>query len=499
MRTLRSYALKLCKTSIGIASLAAIGLLIWGMISCGGNSSVSSGGTQMGTAVLSISDPPSCAAPNGSFKSVFITIRSVQAHLNATANDNSSGWQELAPQLNSQPVQLDLLNMPNNGTCLLQQLGTTTSLPVGDYQQIRLLLVPNAASNAPVLPTNACASLGQVFNCVVDSNNKVSELDLSSQSNTGLKIPPGQIVGGPIHVAAGQSVDINVDFNACASIVREGNGSFRLKPALTAGQISPNNSGISGQIVDSVTKSPISGAQVALEQADSNGIEHIFMQAAADSNGNFRFCPLPTGATFDVVADAVTSSGVAYNASVLLHVPVGTAIGNLPLIVETGPSNGPAIIQGLITAVNGTAGVSADISLAAMQVVNNPTGGTLQIATPLLTTSQQSSTPSIAIESVTPCQGATPAGAFCAQYTIIVPASNPSVGTFASGTVVYSSPAIGNIPYSVQAQASVPMSGGMEFCSPSNQTINLDSTGLTLKVSGGQVVVAKRIDFSGCA
>lgn len=452
----------------------------------------------MGTAVLSISDPPSCAAPNGSFKSVFITIRSVQAHLSATANDNSPGWQELAPQLNSQPMQLDLLNMPNNGACLLQQLGTTTSLPVGDYQQIRLLLVQNGASTAPVLPTNACASLGQVFNCVVDGHNNVSELDLSSQSNTGLKIPPGQIIGGPIHVAAGQSVDINVDFNACASIVQEGNGSFRLKPALTAGQISPNNSGIGGQIVDSATKAPLTGAQVALEQPDSNGIEHIFMQAAADSNGNFRFCPLPTGATFDVVADAATSSGVAYNVTALLHVPIGTAIGSLPLIAETGASTGPAVIQGLVTAVNGTTGANADASLSAMQAVNNPSGGTLQIATPLLNTTQQNSTPSIAVESVTPCQGPTPAGAFCVQYTLIVPASNPSVGTFGPATVAFSSPASGDIPYTVQAQASVPMSGGTAFCSPSNQTTTLNSTGLTLKVIGGQTVVAKRIDFSGC-
>lgn len=455
----------------------------------------------MGAAVLSISDPPSCAAPNGSFKSVFITVRSVQAHTSATANDSSPGWQELAPQLISQPVQLDLLNMPNNGACLLQQLGTTTSLPVGDYQQIRLLLVQNGASTAPVLPTNACASLGQVFNCVIDSNNNISELDLSSQSNTGLKIPPGQIVGGPIHVAAGQSVDINVDFNACASIVREGNGSFRLKPALTAGQISPNNSAISGQVVDSVTKAPIAGAQVALEQPDNNGVEHIFMQAAADSNGNFRFCPLPTGATFDVVADAAASSGVAYNATALLHVPIGTAIGTLPIVGEGGASSAPGVIQGQVTAANGTTGVSADISLTAMQAVNNPSGGTLQIATPLLNTIQQSSTPSVAIESVTPCQGPTPAGAFCALYTLIVPASNPSVGTFTSGSsanISYGSPASGDVLYSVQAQASVPLSGGTAFCSPANQTISLDSTGQTLKVTGGQTVMAKRMDFSGC-
>lgn len=484
------------KALVALAGMVFFSVLIWSLASCSSNSGSHS--AQTGSAVLSISDPPSCAAPNGSFKSVFVTIRSVQAHTSATATDNSPGWQELAPQLNSQPVQLDLLNLPNSGGCLLQQLGSTTSLPVGDYQQIRLLLVPNGASSGPVLPSNACARLGRVINCVVDSNNDFSELELNSQANTGLKVPPGQIVGGRIHVAPGQSVDINVDFNACASIVPQGDGTFRLKPALTAGQISPNNSGISGQVVDSVTKIPVAGAQVALEQADAGGTEHVFMQGATDSNGNFRFCPLPMGAVFDVVVDAVNSAGTAYNATVLLQVPAGTAVSTLPIIAETPSPAGPGVVQGIVTAVNGTTGASVDVSLTALQTVSLASGGTRQIATPLLNTPQQSSTLSVAMQSATPCQGATPAGAYCAQYTLIVPASNPSVGTFVAGTVTYGAPAAGAVSYSVQAQASQPMSGGVTFCSSPTQTINLNSSGQPLQVTAGATVAAKEIDFSGC-
>jgi Domain of unknown function (DUF4382) len=471
----------------------------WIFVSCSKNSPTN-GGTQMGAAVLSISDPPSCAVPNGSFKSVFVTIRSVQANLSATADDNSSGWQELAPQLNSQPMQVDLLNLPQNGTCLLQQLGSTTSLPVGDYQQIRLLLVANSASATATLTTNACASLGHVYNCVVDSKNNISTLQLSSQANTGLKIPPGQIVDGPIHVSAGQSVDINVDFNACASIVEEGNGQFRLKPTLTAGQISPNTSGISGQVVDSATATPISGAKVALEQADSTGLEHIFMEASADANGNFRFCPLPTGSMFDVVVDAVNAAGVGYNATVLLHVPAGTAIGTLPIVAEPGtPPGGPGILQGIVTAVNGTTGANVDVSLAALEPISVSGGGNIQIVAPLLSTSQQSSSDTVAVQSATPCQGNTPAGAFCAQYTMVVPASNPSVGAFVSGTTTkFAAPATGDALYSVQAQASQPMSGGIAMCSPAIHTTALDNTGQPLKVTAGATSSVHEIDFSGC-
>src|SRR5258708_16091346 len=183
--------------------------------------------------MVSIRVPASCMPPNGSFKQVLVTGGSVEGNIDRDGDDNSSGWQELAPQLASQPMQIDLFSTPQTN-CVLAQLGSA-SLPVGSYQQIRLLLVSNSpAAGAATPASNACAGNG--FNCVVLKDNSVHELQLSSQANTGLKIPPGQIVGGPIQVAAGQSVDLNIDFNACASIVLEGNGSYRLKPTLTAGE-----------------------------------------------------------------------------------------------------------------------------------------------------------------------------------------------------------------------------------------------------------------------
>lgn len=112
-------------------------------------------------------------------------------------------------------MQIDLFSDVQTN-CVLAQLGSA-SLPVGSYQQIRLLLVSNSASESGTPSTNACAGSG--FNCAILSDGSIHELALSSQDNTGLKIPPGQIVGGPFQVAAGQSVDINIDFNACASML----------------------------------------------------------------------------------------------------------------------------------------------------------------------------------------------------------------------------------------------------------------------------------------
>jgi hypothetical protein len=88
----------------GLIALASV------LVSCGsGGTSSSFSGSGMGTVNVSMTDPPSCAFPNGAYEHVYVSVRSVQAHTSATADDNTPGWQELAPQLNKLPVQIDLI------------------------------------------------------------------------------------------------------------------------------------------------------------------------------------------------------------------------------------------------------------------------------------------------------------------------------------------------------------------------------------------------------
>ena len=450
----------------------------------------------MGTINVSMTDPPSCAFPNGNFTHVFITIRSVQANISSTADDSSSGWQELAPQLNNQPMQIDLFAAGSN-TCLLTMLGSNTALPAGNYQQIRLLLVANSGGSGPAPSTNNCN--GQGFNCVVLHDGTIHQLDLSSQANTGLKIPPGQIVGGPISVGAGQDVDLNIDFNACASIIQEGNGQYRLKPVLTAGQVSTNTTGISGKIVDSVTKAPIVGGTVivALERQDNTGTDTIFMQAAADSSGNFNFCPLPSGAVFDVVVVAINGAGVAYNATVEAGVPGGTNVGNILLFAETGSLLGPATFQGFVTATTGTAPATPatiDALVSAIQTVTLSSG-----SRPVTIPAEGNSVANLNIAAKTSCPVSAPANTNCEQYTLIEPASNPSVATFSTGTVTFSTPATGSVPFSIRADAFVPLSGGTTDCTTPSMTKTQDSLGNPLNAAPGAPITPREIDFLGCS
>jgi len=482
-----------------ICGFATLSILVV-IVSCGGNGSMTQPQAGMGTINVSISDPPSCMPPNGQFTHVFVTIRSVQAHISATATDDSAGWQELAPQLANQPMQIDLFSEPQTN-CILAQLGSA-SLPVGTYQQIRLLLVSNSPDAGAVVPSpNACAGNG--FNCVVLSDSSIHELQLSSQANTGLKIPPGQIVGGPIQVSAGQSVDLNIDFNACASIVQQGNGKFRLKPTLTAGQVSANRTGIGGTVVDSVTKAPITGqVLVAVEQPDAAGIDRIVMQAATDANGNFRFCPLPMG-TFDIVVVAVGPNNLPYNATAVASVPNGTNLGTIPLVAETGAA-APAVLQGTVTATTGSAGAAVDVSLSALQEISF--GGSMrQITIPLETIQATGATPEvdstglISVASNANCPVGAPANTNCAQYTLVVPASNPSVGVFSASGFSFAAPAPGDVLFSVDAQAAVPMSGGVADCSPSEIIVSNNTSNQPLKVTATMTSKVAEIDFKGCS
>jgi hypothetical protein len=476
----------------GFAGFLALGIAL---VSCGG-SPTNSSTSGSGSITVNLTDPPSCAFPNGAMSAVWVTINSVQANLSATAGDNSPGWVELAPQLNSAPKQIDLFSLGSNA-CLLATLGNT-SLPAGSYQQIRLLLVPNSGQ-AGATPPPACQ--GQGFNCVVLHDGSVHQLLLSSQANTGLKIPPGQIVGGPISVGAGQSIDLNINFNTCASVIQEGTGEFRLKPALTAGQVSTNTTGISGRVVDATTQAPIlvgaSGAVlVALEQPDSTGTDVILRETAADASGNFNFCPLPSGPTYDVVAVAINANGAAYNATIAVNVPNGTNLNAIPLSSETSSPNTPAIFQGLVSATGGSA--SIDSTVSALQTLNLPNIGTRSFTIPA--EAGNTSVSNISVVSNTLCPSGTPANTNCAMYTLVEPASNPRFAVFANGSIPpYSFPLSGLVPYSIRADAAVPLSGGTTSCSPSSVTVNTGTNGNALNAVGGAIVPVATISFSGCS
>jgi len=469
----RHFSLPIAFLFLLIAAVS-VGVIVEG---CSNSVSPASG---MATVSLKVSDPATCLAPNGPFSHVYVTISDVQVNASSTAGDNDSSWVDLTPSLAKAPQQIDLLGLANNN-CFLASLGDTLQLQAGSYQQIRVILTDSTTA----LPsgTNKCTTTA---NCVVVSANTYP-LQLSSETKTGIKIPSGQIANGSFTIAAGQTKDLDIDFNTCVSIVLEGNGQYRLKPVLHAGEVSLTSTSINGTVIDSATGNHITGtAIVALEQKDTTttaGIDRVFMSTVTDASGNFVFCPLPAG-PYDVVIVGKSSTGVVYSPTVVTGVATGSAMGNVQLHALPVVSVAAATLQGVVTTQTGATppvGTVADVQLSTLEAVSS----TLTVTVPLLPTATQSS----AVLALATASGSScPSGTDCVSYSIQVSAGPAFVGT--SGTAVAQSAL--PVAYLMDGIASLPSSGGAVDCSPSD----VMSTAVTPVVS--VTTAAPTLKFLAC-
>lgn len=472
-----------------LTAVCALSLAIAVITGCGGGSGskTTTPSTSMGVVNLSISDPATCSTPQGPFSHVYVTITDVQINASSSAGDNDPSWVDLTPSLKNSPQQVDLLGIASN-QCFLAMLGSNTELQPGAYQQIRVIL----AYNSVTIANNNCKSAG--VNCVVLASSSTPQtLQLSSESKTGIKIPSGQLAGGQFTIGAGQTKDLNIDFNACASIVQQGNGQFRLKPVLHAGEVSTTSVSINGTVVDGSTHQPLVGGAtlVALEQKDATGVDSVIMETKADpTTGAFVFCPVPAG-SYDVIAVGVNGAGTSYAATATLGVSPGSALGNVPLVAVSIENPAQATITGLVTTTKAPpAATAADVVLSAEQ----PVSGSLLIVVPLV--QQLSSSLTVTTQSPASSPGTTcPTNTACANYNLGVPAANPNVGTFSASGTSYTQ-ATGTVVYTVEAQAFV---GGTADCGTSSPaSVNTNSASGPLTVTAGATSTAATINFTGC-
>lgn len=465
-------------------SLGALLMLALVITACGGGSGSSSPtASSMGTANVSLSDPATCQAPDGQFSHVYVTITDVKANTSATASSTDSGWVDLTPNLASAPKQIDLLGQANN-QCFLATLGDNVQLQAGSYQQIRMILADNSIS----LTANAC---GNAANCVVlTSDSSVHALQLSSEAQTGIKISSGQIASGAFTIGAGQTEDLDIDFNTCESIVKQGNGQFRLKPVLRAGEVSTTSTSINGKVFDAATGNPVAGStMVSLEQKDSAGVDRVTMSTLTASDGSFVFCPLPAG-SYDVVVVATRADGTLYTPSIVTGVSAGSTTGTILLHPPAASAPTSTVtVSGLITSqTSAMAGTIADVQLGVIETVSStiytvplPPTSTQQAATLSLETAANSAT--------LVC----PTGTDCSSYSMQLASGGPYIGAWAASgaTLTQSAPLAA---YSLDALAFVQSSGGTADCSPSE----LKSTAYALTGSGPYVVAASNLAFTGC-
>ena len=442
-----------------------------------------------GAVQVSISDPATCSAPDGQYGAVWVTITDVQANINASAGDSDSGWVSLTPNLSSSPKQVNLLGQANN-QCFLAMLGDNMELQAGTYGQIRIILADNSVS----ISNNACTN-GSA-NCVqLASDSSFHTLNLSSEAKTGLKIPPGQISGGGITIAAGKTEDLDIDFNTCESIVQQGNGQFRLKPVLHAGEVSTTSVSLNGKVASG--GAAVVGAIVSLEQPDSTGVDRILMSTNTASDGTWAICPVMVGDTtkpYDIVVTGSTSGGVLYAPSIVTGVTIGSTVGtvtlNLPATAQATATLSTATVSGQVTSVNASnAGTPIDASLSLLETLNSDT---FTIPLPM-TTSQPAAT---AITVTTAAQATqnpacNPAGTDCANYSLQAPSSGAYIGAWAASGATLTQPNAAPA-YTVDGVATVSGSTTTADCSPSE----LVSSAIAL--AGSPLAGTANLAFTSC-
>ncbi|KQW90095.1 hypothetical protein ASC94_20345 [Massilia sp. Root418] len=285
-------------------ALAAASALSLSLAACGGGGGGSSTPppVTLGTLGVSLTDAPACG-----FDAVNVTVSKVRVHQSSAATDTDSGWSDITL---SPARKINLLNL-TNGT--LDALGQT-SLAAGHYTQLRLVLDPNTGNG--------------LANSVVPSGGTAEvSLETPSAVQSGIKLT------NEFDVAAGQRVDLVLDFDACKSVVTRGNGKYALKPVVKVIPTALN--GISGYVATSLLGSRV------MVSAQQNGAV-ISSTVPNATTGEFALTRLPLG-NYDVVVTADSRA-----AAVVGAVPVTSTSAMVAVSPASAPITLPASLTGSI-------------------------------------------------------------------------------------------------------------------------------------------------------
>lgn len=381
-------------------SWVMVSLLAAFVAGCGSGSGGDSAG--YGTLGVSLTDTPACG-----FDKVYVTVNKVRVHKSSLASDNSAGWTDIT--LNP-ARKIDLLSL-NNGT--IENLGEVP-LAAGHYTQLRLVLDPNTSG---VRANSVMPTVGKVETSLITPSAVQSGIKLINQFD----------------VESGQRVDLLLDFNACKSIVKRGNGTYALKPVIRVIPFVLN--GIHGFVDPGLL-----GSNVMIS-AQQNG--DVVQTTTPKSSGEFFLARLVLG-NYDVV---ITADG--QTTSVITNVPVTTTTSMVD--VSDGGTPITLHVSAKSNIVSGKATLNPASTTEVAYVAAKQTFGTAPIVT----------VKSVAAEDTLPMLG---------DYSLILPVDAPWLGQYAKP-----------LPISLTAQSGVAAQYTMEASATGYQT----STPVPVDISAG--------------
>ena len=163
------------------------------------------------------------AGDDENYLAVYITISKIQVHL---AGEDEGEWIEWG--LLEENNVFDLIQLKNDG---ISELFSEKELDPGKYTQIRLFIteanvwveIVNEESEEKIVSDSDVEK-----DIIVESSDSYKEYNLEIPSNlqTGLKLIH------PFEINGGQTTELTIDFDAEKSIIKTGNGSYKLNPTI---------------------------------------------------------------------------------------------------------------------------------------------------------------------------------------------------------------------------------------------------------------------------
>jgi len=286
-------------------------------------------GIGKGTLKLYLTDAP------GDFKELNIVISRIDGHISVEVEEEEGYWETLKEW--PEGLQVDLLTL--QGVSLL--LGSM-DLPANHYTQLRVFLKEEAE-------------------LVLEGNDGPEEstvteiLTIPSSANTGIKL------NRPFDIVEGGITKLTLDFDAEKSIIKTGNGKYKMKPVITV--LSENYSSeelpelfgsVSGNVsyYDSLDLelTGIVGANIELA-----GGAYIFANTTTtsgevDLEGNFSLTNVPAGTyALNLVADGYDN----YSESIEVTAGANTPVDVVFLVEEPGGISRSVVVLGTTTAIEG--------------------------------------------------------------------------------------------------------------------------------------------------
>jgi hypothetical protein len=200
-------------------------------------------GTAGGTLNLQFNSAPASSAgpmaPN--LQHVFITVRGIDAHPSAFAPDDSPDWQQLAPDLENHPMQLDLMAPSTSTSAPVSTTNSCASPAVRSsrvradaYRQIRVQLIADPPAPDDALPLqNKCAGAG--FNCAVTNDGQIHPLTFASGTQS-LHISPQQIANGSFDILPDTETTLTIAFDPNSSLATPAGSAVRIAPVFSVAE-----------------------------------------------------------------------------------------------------------------------------------------------------------------------------------------------------------------------------------------------------------------------